>query len=541
MKNKASILLVFLLLVALIAADGPVALGASPPDFAIPGGHFYTQASGSPDPAKGFSITDGQGIPFRTELQAQGGIAALGYPSSRRFVLDGFLSQATQKAILQWRPQESLVVLANVFDTLHDRGFDPWLLANRQIPPPFDTSPDTGLSFEQVVRRHLDFLDVSQAIRDRYLTDSNPLAHFGLPMSSADLGPVIVVRAQRAAFQEWKLDVPWAKAGTVTIANAGDIAKEAGLIFAGAAAPEDPPAATTLSPKDVEARAKPSVVKVTLPGVEGSGIVFDPSGFIVTNNHVVQSGGPVQVSTSKGGFPARVVGADPLTDLAVLKVDGASLPALPFGDSDALALGDEVVAIGFSPLLPNPPNSYEAEVLRLVQAVIPVDGRRADFVQTNAPLHPGDSGGPLLNLFGEVVGVNTALIFPRRGSQTVLASSIAINRAKPILAELLAKGKVARPGIGATVHAIVPGFTGGQELPVDRGLVVLNVVPGSPAAQAGMSEGEIIVAADGFGLTLPSDLLQVISGHKVGDTMRLTVVGADGSERNVEVTLAEMP
>ncbi len=217
-----------------------VTQGANPVDFAIPGGHFYTQAGGSSDQSKGFGITDNQGVPFRGEFLAQGGVAALGYPSSRRFILGGFVAQATQKAILQWMPQENQVVPANVFDILHDRGLDPWLLAKRQIPPPFDTSPDTGLPFEQVIRRHLAFLDISPAIRARYLADPNPLVHFGLPTSFSDLGMVVVVRSQRAAFQEWKINTPWAQAGVVTLANTGDIAKETGLVPAEASLPGGP-------------------------------------------------------------------------------------------------------------------------------------------------------------------------------------------------------------------------------------------------------------------------------------------------------------
>lgn len=219
--------------------------GANPADFAIPGGHFYTQARGPSDESKGFSITDSQGVPFQAEFLAQGGVAGLGYPSSQRFVLDGFTVQATQKAILQWSPGDKRVVLANVFDILHERGLDYWLLAKRQIPPPFDTSPDTGLPFGQVVQRHLAFLDISPAIRAWYRADPDPLAHFGLPMSSADLGPVVVVRAQRAAFQEWKIDTSWSRAGAVTLANGGDIAKEAGLVPAEAALPHGPAQATS--------------------------------------------------------------------------------------------------------------------------------------------------------------------------------------------------------------------------------------------------------------------------------------------------------
>ncbi len=213
--------------------------GAGPAEFAIPGGYFYTQAGGSSDRSKGFGITDSQGVPFGSEFVSQGGADSLGYPASKRFVLNGFVAQATQKSILQWMPGTNRVARANVFDILHDRGLDSWLLAARQIPTQSDTSPDTGLPFDQVIKRHLTFLDISPAIKSRYFSDANPLERFGLPMSAADLGQVVVVRAQRAALQEWKVNTPWARAGEVTIVNAGDIAKEVGLVPSEASVPDE--------------------------------------------------------------------------------------------------------------------------------------------------------------------------------------------------------------------------------------------------------------------------------------------------------------
>lgn len=538
MRIKASLVLVFLLVLTVFPASSSPALGApTTPDFPIPSGHFYTQTGGMADGSRGFSIVDNADAPLRSGFQALGGVDVLGFPSSRRFVLGGFISQATQKAILQWRPDLQQVVFTNVFDNLHDQGKDAFLLAVRQVPPPFDTSPDSGLTFGQVRARHLALLDISPAIRAAYEADADPLAHFGLPMSSADLGNVVVVRAQRAALQEWRIDTPWARAGQVTIANGGDIAKEAGLVPTDAANPEPTPAITQMTAQQVAEAAIPSVVEVELPGVLGSGIVFDPRGYIVTNNHVVESGGPVTVSSEKGSFRATVVGKDPLSDLAVLKVDNANLPPLPLGNSDALVPGEAVVAIGFSPLLPNPPNFYEAKVLRLVNTTLATAGFRADFVQTDAPLHPGDSGGPLLNLFGEVVGIDTALIIPRQSTQRVLASSIAIDRAEPILQELIAKGKIARPAIGATVHVIVPGLN--DNLPADHGLLVLSVIPGLPAASAGIEAGDVITAADGIPLNLASDLQQILSDRKVGDKMTLTFVDSSGQTRTAQVTLVE--
>ncbi|MCL4535846.1 MAG: hypothetical protein M1370_11900 [Bacteroidetes bacterium] len=179
---------------------------------------------------------------FWDEFQRLGGVDELGYPASRRFVWDGFASQATQKEVLQWRPERGQVAFVNVFDQLSKAGKDDYLLTVRQVPKPFDNSPDTGLPWEQVVSRHLAYLDQDPAIKSRYFADPAWLDHYGLPQSYGDLPNVFVIRTQRAVFQRWKVDVPWAKAGEVTIANGGDIAKELGLVPPDAAAPEPPPA-----------------------------------------------------------------------------------------------------------------------------------------------------------------------------------------------------------------------------------------------------------------------------------------------------------
>ncbi len=199
-------------------------------DSAIPNGHFYKQANGQGGAGDaGYSVTNDGGIPFWDAFQQYGGPLVLGYPVTNRFTYDGFVTQALQKAVFQWRPDVHQVYFLNTFDALHDKGKDDWLEAYRQTPKPFDTSPDTGLSFDQVVSRHLSFLDQNQAIKDTFLSDPSWMDHYGLPVSYADEGNSFVVRAQRATFQYWKADVPWAKAGTVTIANGGDLAKEAGL------------------------------------------------------------------------------------------------------------------------------------------------------------------------------------------------------------------------------------------------------------------------------------------------------------------------
>lgn len=218
------------------------ATAAAPTDFAVPGGWFFSQASGRGEDARwGYRITDEGGLRFWGEFQRLGGVPAVGYPASRRFQGSGFILQATQKYILQWRPEANQVWFLNIFDLMHDVGLDNWLLTVRQVPPPESTAGDAGLSWDQVQARHWTMLDRNPAIQAAYWADSDPLVHFGLPMAYADLGNVLVLRAQRVVFQQWKQDTPWAKAGQITIANGGDVAKEAGLLPAEVIAPERSP------------------------------------------------------------------------------------------------------------------------------------------------------------------------------------------------------------------------------------------------------------------------------------------------------------
>ncbi len=208
-------------------------------------GHFYKQANGKGGEGElGYTITNAGDIPFWDEYRRLGGPDVLGYPVTRRFVWDGFTVQVTQKAVLQWRSDTKSFAFVNVLDRMHELGKDDWLRDFRQTPPPFDTKPDAGLSWEEVVRRHLEFLDQNEAIKERFLSNSTWLDHYGLPVSYADMGNSFVMRAQRAVFQYWKEEVPWAQKGEVTIANAGDLAKEAAIFPGLAVTPQLPPGAT---------------------------------------------------------------------------------------------------------------------------------------------------------------------------------------------------------------------------------------------------------------------------------------------------------
>jgi hypothetical protein len=211
-------------------------------DYDVAGGHFFTQTNGRKNSGAGFGVTDDGGIPLWTAFRALGGADMLGFPVTRRFDMDGFTVQAFQKSVLQWRPDQQKFAFLNTFDVLHDRGRDAWLQIYRQTPPPLDTAADTGLPWVEVVAGHKRLLDgVPQPLTKEFLEDPDWIEHFGLPVATQETPDSVVVRAQRASLQYWKVAVPWAAKGTVSIANGGDLAKEAGVFPWLAVTPENPP------------------------------------------------------------------------------------------------------------------------------------------------------------------------------------------------------------------------------------------------------------------------------------------------------------
>ena len=239
----------FLSAAALLGVVAPQTLADSPPasapalDYALPDGHFFTQANGSPlgKSATGFLLADDGGIDFWRGYQKLGGVGLLGYPISGRFEQAGFVAQATQRGILQWQPKTSSVALTNIFDQLHDAGKDAWLQSTYQVPPPVALN-EKGQTFTQVTQHRLTLLNGNPAIKARYLATPDAGDLYGLPTSApVDFGPMIAVRFQRVVMQDWKVAEPWAKVGDVTLVNGGDVAKAAGLIPVDAIAAAAPP------------------------------------------------------------------------------------------------------------------------------------------------------------------------------------------------------------------------------------------------------------------------------------------------------------
>ena len=222
---------------------------ADPGDYAVEGGRLFTQAADSDVPDAGFAVTDANGMPFWTEFQRLGGVYALGYPLSWPFVWEGFTVQVFQKTVLQWRPELNTFMFVNVFDRLSLAGYD-HTLAELLVPPP-ESFDEEGFTWDRIIATRQALLDANPALRDAYFAVDDPLQWYGLPTSRViTYEHVHTIRLQRAVLQQWLVDLPWASAGEITVANGGDLARGAGTFPAEALTPAvrpraDGPAPTT--------------------------------------------------------------------------------------------------------------------------------------------------------------------------------------------------------------------------------------------------------------------------------------------------------
>ncbi len=284
---------------------------------------------------------------------------------------------------------------------------------------------------------------------------------------------------------------------------------------------------------------KPAVVNVTgrrdTGRGMGSGFIIHADGYVVTNNHVVEGAEKVQVRLSDGrDLPATIVGLDPKTDLALLKVDGRGLPVIALGDSAALQVGEPVMAIG------NPFGLQQTVTTGIVSATGRVIGAGPydDFVQTDAPINPGNSGGPLVNARGQVVGINS-VIFSRTGGSVGIGFAIPVNLAKSVFSQLAANGRVERGWLGVSIQEITPALAKSLGLADERGALVAQVTEGSPAATAGIKQGDVIVAVAGRAVGRSADLPPLVANLEPGHPVKLTVV-RDGKPTTLEVTVARL-
>jgi S1-C subfamily serine protease len=317
--------------------------------------------------------------------------------------------------------------------------------------------------------------------------------------------------------------------------------------------------------RNVVQQIKPAVVQITneqyqvdgssntpftVPAGVGSGVIYDNQGHILTNNHVVADAQQLTVALPDGStYPANLVGADPYTDLAVLKIDGKNLPVASFGDSSQLQVGDWVVAIGNALALPGGPTVSAGVVSalgRTVQEPGETNGGPGpylfDVIQTDAPINPGNSGGPLVDLQGKVIGINTLVAGQAEpGVQAQgIGFTISIAAAKPIADQLVATGQATHPYIGVQqipLNAVIASRLGSD---TKNGVVIVGVGPGTPAAAAGLRPRDIITAIDSTQVIDDSVFAKIIDSHKPGDTIDLTVVRGKQTI-HITATLAKRP
>ena len=273
-------------------------------------------------------------------------------------------------------------------------------------------------------------------------------------------------------------------------------------------------------------------------GGVGTGEVIDESGLILTNNHVVEGADRIIVTLSDGrDREAVLIGGDPATDLAVIRIDADGLVPIPMGSSDALEIGDDVIAIGHALNLPGGPTVTGGLVSALDRAIdISATITLQNLIQTDAAINPGNSGGPLVNRQGLMVGVNTARI---PGQQSI-GFAIAIDDARSVIDELIEEGRVERGFLGASTVTITPGFAMSRGIAVDRGAGVINVAPGSPAEAAGLLEADIIVGAAGRAVANVGDLDAILFNYRSGVEVEIDIVRGD-ERMTVVVTLGERP
>jgi serine protease Do len=279
----------------------------------------------------------------------------------------------------------------------------------------------------------------------------------------------------------------------------------------------------------------PSVVSVTteivvadffgrqsIEYVAGSGILIDDKGYIVTNNHVVEDAQSIYVELADGRtFPANIVGNDTLSDLAVIKINAANLTYIYWGDSSLLSVGQWLLAIGNA--LGEGITATEGIVSRLNVSVDIGEGNILyGLIQTTAPVNPGNSGGPLVNMAGEVIGITSVKIVA--SAVEGIGYAISSNEAKPIIEDLIRYGHVTYPWLGVSVSTVTPLLAASENLSVERGALIAEIAANSPAEVAGLKVGDVIIRFGDKEISDVADLVQVIRSSEIGEDVEIVFV-----------------
>jgi serine protease Do len=272
----------------------------------------------------------------------------------------------------------------------------------------------------------------------------------------------------------------------------------------------------------------------------GSGVIFSADGYILTNHHVIEDADEVKVQLSdEREFDAEIIGSDAKTDIAVLKINGSNLPVLPLGNSEAVEVGDIVLAIG------NPFGIGQTVTMGIVGATgreFGIMARQAgyeDFIQTDAAINPGNSGGALINTRGELVGINTAILSRSGGNQGV-GFAVPVNLAHHVTKQLVEHGRVRRGYMGVGIQDISPAMSKTLDLTDSKGAVVTSVEPNGPAAESGFEQYDVIRAIDGQEIRDTRELRLAVANEAPGDTIDVEIL-RNGASKTLSVTLAEFP
>jgi serine protease Do len=275
----------------------------------------------------------------------------------------------------------------------------------------------------------------------------------------------------------------------------------------------------------------------------GSGVIVSADGYIVTNNHVVSKATQIEVSLSdKRTFKGKVVGADPQTDIAVVKIDAQNLPVVPFGDSGQMKVGDTVMAFG------NPFEQYFTVTRGSVSALgrnLSGGEKLEDFIQTDAAINPGNSGGALVNVRGQVIGINTAIVPGNsgpggEGSFIGIGFAIPSNTAKHVMEDLIKTGKVSRGYLGIQIKSLDDGLAKQFKVPDMSGALVEDVTPGGPADKAGIKNGDVIRKLNGKTVPGSGQLTSMVTDMNPGTEVTLDII-RDGQPMTIHLTLGERP
>ena len=306
---------------------------------------------------------------------------------------------------------------------------------------------------------------------------------------------------------------------------------------------DNTPAEGGMSLQDIYTRNIPSVVSITSKGYHssstGTGVVLSDDGYIVTNAHVVDGAAAITVQlTDERTFEADLVGRDEVSDLAVLYVETEDLTPAQFGDSSVLRVGDTVVAIG-DPLGVKFRGTYTDGIVSAINRDVDVDGRSMTLIQTNAALNAGNSGGPLINCYGQVVGINTMKIGDFASSAGVEGLGFAIPSVtvKQIVDQIISQGYVSgRPSLGLTGEAVLPFYQYYNQMPA--GLLITWVDPNSDAAQKGIVDGDVLISIDGLQVTSMDQVKSALYDHEAGQTVQ-AVIYRNRQQYLVDLVLSE--